>query len=76
MACGMNIAIKVVILVEDYNSMAGLDIASLAKSSFDLSNLAVALPRASLNDTEAPTNGTRRRSEAVLGCRHTVRRSA
>lgn len=56
--------------------MAGFDIVSLAEHSFELSNLAVALPRAPLNDTHAPTNDTRRRSQAVLCRWDTVRRSA
>lgn len=72
----MNTAMKGVILIEYYNSKDDLDIVSLAESSFDLSNLAVALPRAPLNDTQAPMNGTRRRSQAVLCRRHTVRRWA
>ncbi|MEO8375626.1 MAG: hypothetical protein ABI471_10405, partial [Sphingomonas bacterium] len=63
-------------LAEDCNLMRGLDVVSLAESSFDPPNLAVALPRPPLNDTQAPTNGTRRRSQAVLCCRHTLRRSA
>ena len=72
----MNITIMVVILIEDYSSMAGLDITGLDESSFYPPNIAVALPSAPLNDTQAPMNGTGRRSQAVLCRRHTVRRSA
>ena len=75
-ACGIDVATSAEGLAEDYIFMRGLDIASLAESSFDLPNLAIALPRAPFNDTRAPTNGTRRRSQAVLCRRHTVRRSA